>query len=493
MSPPEAAETVRRVKQIYNKTINLEQWDQVPFPSPLDSYFDFVYTIDQDAGTFTLSKRSAVDGVPTPQAFEASLAEICEASSISVESLRQTHCPPIPVSEKDHDSQFDSVSLELWNLPMELPTAMIELQQQFFLDFIFLWRSWIDDPITWHYGSRVFNAFNRAILRLASWDFEVSYDCDVALPINHSSIPRWQFPEGERYWFHGFLIMLQPDLKSPQLLRTAIAGAKAFIDSSSRIPHKVQSILISPYHVAFVELSQHNIACSEVLPLLTDSSATQCSPGFRVLAQVLSSNCWKTTWANREKWPFSMPSEVLLGILHSSEPRDALSFAQASFEAERWYYASVPQFRDVSVQSLDLSIPCCGDRTGLENTGVHCSRCGIWQHQMCIGLEILPSNDSFTCAACLEEDPKATRLTAGGINRLGGRAERRTCAIKIDGSAKSLRVRLSQPAHLRPELRLIGDLIHNIPKGLIDFTIRSNGVFAGLAYGVDAMAPEGNC
>ncbi|KAJ6178262.1 hypothetical protein N7519_008723 [Penicillium mononematosum] len=94
VSPPEAAETVRRVKQIYNKTINLEQWDQVPFPSPLDSYFDFVYTIDQDAGTFTLSKRSAVDGVLTPQAFEASLAEICETSSIFVESLRQTCLPP---------------------------------------------------------------------------------------------------------------------------------------------------------------------------------------------------------------------------------------------------------------------------------------------------------------------------------------------------------------------------------------------------------------
>lgn len=115
---------------------------------------------------------------------------------------------------------------------MDLPTAMIELQQQFFLDFIFLWRSWIGDPITWHYGSRVFNAFNRAILRLASWDFVVSYDCDVALPINHSSIPSWQFPEEERYWFHGFLIILQPDLTSPQLLRTAIAGVKAFIDSS---------------------------------------------------------------------------------------------------------------------------------------------------------------------------------------------------------------------------------------------------------------------
>lgn len=99
MSPPEAAETVRRVKQIYDKPINLEQWGRVSFPSPLDPYFDFAYTIDQDAGTFTLSKRSAVDGVLAPLALEASLDEICEASSISVESLRQTPCPPIPDSE----------------------------------------------------------------------------------------------------------------------------------------------------------------------------------------------------------------------------------------------------------------------------------------------------------------------------------------------------------------------------------------------------------
>ncbi|KAJ5081545.1 hypothetical protein NUU61_009809 [Penicillium alfredii] len=188
--------------------------------------------------------------------------------------------------------------------------------------------------------------------------------------------------------------MLQSDLESPQLLRTAVARANAFINSSGRIPHKVRTILISSRHVAFVELSQHTTTCSEALPLLTDSSATQCSPGFRVLAQVLSSDCWKTTWAHREKWPFSMPPEVSSEILHSSEPRDAVSFAQVSFENERWYYASAPQFRDVSVRSLGLSMPCCGDRTGLEDSGVHCSKCFVWQHQKCIRLETFPSDNS---------------------------------------------------------------------------------------------------
>lgn len=490
MSPPEAVETTHRVKQIYDKTIDLEQWEKVPFPSPLDRYFDFVYTIDQDAGTFILLKWSDVDGNRTPLAFEASLVDLCETSSISVEFLRQLPLPSIPNYGKDQEPEIDSVSSEPLNIQTGLPTAMLELQQQFFLDFVFLWRSWIDDPITWRYGSRVFNAFSRAILRLASWDFEVSYDCDVPLPINHSSIPSWQFPEEDLYWFHGFLIILGPDLESHQMLRTAIARAKAFIGGSARTTHTVRSILISPRHIAFVEFLQDAVACSEVLPLMTDRSASQCPPGFRVLAQALSTDCWKETWVHREKWPRPMPPEILSNILHTSELRDAVSFAQASFEAERSYYASVPQFKHVSVQRLDLSIPCCGDQTGLEDLGVQCSTCRVWKHQKCIGLETLPSDNLSICATCLKGDSKDTHLTAGGISRLHGRTERRTCAITIDGSAKALRVRLSKPAHLRPELRLIGDLIHKVPKGLIDFTIRFNGKFAGLAYGLDDMELE---
>ncbi|KAJ5355925.1 Zinc finger FYVE/PHD-type [Penicillium concentricum] len=492
VSPPEAAETVSRVKEIHDKTINLKRWERVPFPSPLDHYFDFVYTIDQDAGTFIISKWTD-DGIRTPLAYEARLADICDNSSISIESLRESPLPSILDSGKDRDPGFDSVSLKPLNIQTSLPTAMLELQQQFFLDFVYLWRTWIDDPITWHYGSRVFKAFSRAILCLASWDFEVSYNCDVPLPVNHSSIPRWQFPEEESYWFHEFLIMLQPDLESRQMLLTAIAGAKALIRSSSRTTHKARSILISPRHIAFVEIFEDTVACSKVLPLLADSSASKCSPGFRVLAQALSTDCWKETWAHREKWPYHIPPEILSEILHSSEPRDAVSFAQASFEAERSYYASVPQFKHVSVHSLYLSIPCCGDRTGLEDLGVYCSKCRIWQHQKCIGLETLPSENSFTCATCLKEDQKKTQLTPGGINRLDGRLGRKARAITIDGSMKDLRVRLSKPAHLRLELRNIGDLIHRFPKGLVDFTIRFNGDFTGLAYGLDDIEVESNC
>ncbi|OQE44651.1 hypothetical protein PENCOP_c002G01825 [Penicillium coprophilum] len=70
MSQPEAAETVSRVKQIHDKTISLERWERVPFPTPLDLYFDYVHTIDQDVGISTLSKWSDVDGNWTPPALE---------------------------------------------------------------------------------------------------------------------------------------------------------------------------------------------------------------------------------------------------------------------------------------------------------------------------------------------------------------------------------------------------------------------------------------
>lgn len=174
VSPPDVTETVQIVKQIHNKTINLEWWDQVPFPSPLVSYFDYVYTIDQDAGTFFLSKWSEVDGALTPLTLQCSLAEICETSCISDEALRQCFRPIGSDLEKDSDQPLETGSLEPLEIQTPLPTAIMELQQQFFLDFVFLWRSWIDDPMTWNYGSHVFNAFIKAILCLASWDFELS-------------------------------------------------------------------------------------------------------------------------------------------------------------------------------------------------------------------------------------------------------------------------------------------------------------------------------
>lgn len=82
--------------------------------------------------------------------------------------------------------------------------------------------------MTWYYESRVFNGFSIAILRLASWDFEVSSDDDVPIPFDSSSIRGWRIPEESRYWFHCFLVMLEPDLETS--LHNAVARVKAFIE-----------------------------------------------------------------------------------------------------------------------------------------------------------------------------------------------------------------------------------------------------------------------
>ncbi|CAG8371462.1 unnamed protein product [Penicillium salamii] len=310
------------------------------------------------------------------------------------------------------------------------------------------------------------------------------------MPVSHSSIPRWNFPTEEIYYFHEFLIILHPHLDTTQRLHMALARAKASLQLSGRTTQNTNCIIISPQQIAFAELSQQTTSCSEVFPLLADHSASRCCAGFRILAQVLSSSYWKKP--HKETWGFPLPPEIISEILHHSEPRDTVSFAQSSFLAKECYYASVPQIGDVSVAKLEISIPCCGNRTGLEKLGLQCTRCFSWYHRNCIALETssLPATGSYTCATCYKEVPHVRLYHPGEINTLDGRSRRRACVIKIDGTTKALRVRTSTPAHLRPELRRVGDLIHKYPKGLIDFTIRVNGEFSGLAYGLDDIELE---
>lgn len=494
VSHPDAPGTLRKVRQIHDKTIDLDQWEKVPYPSPLPNYFDFVYSIDQDAGVLALSKWSRVDDTKAPLTLEADLEDVCDDPQVIINLWKSTPevlSPRIRIVESQDEQCVSSEyphSVKPLHIGPRFPTALMELQQHFFLDFVFLWRWWIDDPYTWHYGSHVFNAFISAILRIASWDLEVSKNPDVPLPVSHSSIPRWHFSTEEIYWFHGFLVILHPHLNTTQRLQTALARVKEFIHRSGYTNQNTKSILISPRQIAFAELSDHTTSCSEVLPLLADSSASRCFAGFRILAQVLSSSCWKSP--HRETWGFPLPPEILSQILRHSEPRDTLLLAQASFLAESCYYTSVPQMGDVSLPRMELSIPCCGDRTGLEKSGLRCRGCFLWYHRNCIGLDTLPADGSYTCDACSTEDPKSRILRAGGIHTLHGRTSSGACFINIDGSVRILRVRTSKPAHLRPELRLIGDLIGKVPKNLVDITIRFNGDFSGLAYGLDNIEPE---
>lgn len=85
------------------------------------------------------------------------------------------------------------------------PPPLNELQQRLFTDFVFQWRFYIDDHSIWEYPSPLFNTLAIAILRLASWDFEVLRDGnEVGLPVNSQSVPCWKRPKTETFWFHGF-------------------------------------------------------------------------------------------------------------------------------------------------------------------------------------------------------------------------------------------------------------------------------------------------
>ncbi|KAJ5326203.1 uncharacterized protein N7506_009305 [Penicillium brevicompactum] len=358
ISPPDDESTLRTIKHLCDKPDNLEGWEPVPFSSPIHSNLDYIYTVN------TISLWSELDGLLAPSAVQMDLTKIHEISSINYHLMRK---PPymsggyICESDKAQTKQFETFEIDFG-----IPTPMNELQERFFIDLVFISRFYIDDPSTWRYNSPIFRVLCVAFLRLAAWDFEVSFDCNVELPISFASIPLWKYPDTDVYWFHGYLVVLQDEIESMAMINRAVSKAKSYIGDSRLRHDDVRLIVISPRHLVFVKLSLEVVLASRSLVLLSNYSATQCSPGFRALARILTSNCWKKPHAHREKWPVNMPPEIVQMILRKADPRDAVAFSQASFAAEQCYYASESQFKNIDLRSLKSSIPCCGKRTRLE-------------------------------------------------------------------------------------------------------------------------------
>ncbi|CAI7650515.1 unnamed protein product [Penicillium bialowiezense] len=215
VSHPDAPGTLRKVRQIHDKTIDLDQWEKVPYPSPLPNYFDFVYSIDQDAGVLALSKWSRVDDTKAPLTLEADLEDVCDDPQVIINLWKSTPevlSPRIRIVESQDEQCVSSEyphSVKPLHIGPRFPTALMELQQHFFLDFVFLWRWWIDDPYTWHYGSHVFNAFISAILRIASWDLEVSKNPDVPLPCL-----RWEMFLCQEWNSQYHAVAIEPDWRN---------------------------------------------------------------------------------------------------------------------------------------------------------------------------------------------------------------------------------------------------------------------------------------
>ena len=459
-----------------------------PCPSPIHSNVDYVYTIDHDAGVLIISLWGEPGGILVPTAIRIDLARFHE------EDLSLSISHPLPRPEYlvgDSISvvngfQYESLDSEMLTFDFGTPTLMNELQKLLFTDFVFLWRFYIDDPLTWRYSFPVFKLLCIALLRLAAWDLEVSPNSDVGhveLPISFSAVPSWRYPKADIYWFRGYLIVLHEDIGSEAMIIGAIMKAKSYIDNLEYECNDVRLIIISPFQVAFVELLHGTIMTSKSLALLTNASANQCSPRFRALVRVLTSDRWIKYHACKERWEYNIPPEMLQRLLYALEPRDAVAFSQASSVAEECYYASIAQIKDIVVQTFKSSLPCCGKRGGLEEQGVCCSKCHSWQHLGCIGLGNQPLGRNYVCFDGYQ-NRTCTAPNPGRINRTSCRRRREGRRVKVGCSEQLLQLRLLKPAHLPPELRLMRNL-RPIPPCLIGHIILFNGAFSGLAYGLE--------
>ncbi|KAE8390064.1 hypothetical protein BDV23DRAFT_193968 [Aspergillus alliaceus] len=326
-------------------------------------------------GAFLFSRWSVFDGFLAPTTIQVDLARIVELATL------------YSFGDGTNESNGEPLVSGILDIDFGMPTPMSRATGAI------LHRLHATD-------SPVFKMFSRAFLRLASWDFEVSYDSNVELPIIFASVPSWTCPRPDIYWFH-------------------------------RAPGS---------------LTRHR---TRVSVFLTNYSATQCSPGFRALARVLASYCWKKSQTHRETRNHSIPTKILKQCLHISEPQDAVALSQASFVAGHCYYATIPQIKDLVIRDFDSSIPCCGKR----EEGLCCSECCSWQHIECIctssQVQSLRTRgrDHYLFARC-REGTTCTVLDPGRINRTSSRKIRQGYRVTVGCLEKVFHLRLSKPARL---------------------------------------------
>ncbi|KAJ5915581.1 hypothetical protein N7466_011514 [Penicillium verhagenii] len=496
VSPPDHPQIRQKVRDLRALPDKLDEWEPIPFRSPMHWKLNYIYAVDQDAGYPVISFWKIHKGSQIPVSIQLSLDTLYDSNAIDTMGyISDVEKGPLPrpgeletpsstKKSNTNDLNIKSRITGALNINFGPPSPTNDLQAQFFTDFVFIWRSYIDDPLAWKTTCPVFKVIMIAILRLAACDFEVSDVDDVTseLPISFSSIPSWTYPKSDTFWFHGYLVILQEDIVSNTAIMQAMVKTKLHTEGSQLEPTRL--ILLSPQSVAFAEYSRDSFLVSGALTLLSNLSATQCPPGFHNLARVFTSGCWRSFTSNGERTLLSesdVPIEIFHMIFQELEPRDMISFAQASFAAEICYYTSMGQFKHTTVEKFEYLIPCCGQRIGLVESGVCCSNCYLWQHMECIGLEKFV--DNFVCTPCLESTSPGP-LEPGGIQSFNRGKARGGCQVTFMGSPKLLQLRVTKPAHLRGELRLIGNLWKVAP-AQVDYSILFNGTFSGLAYGME--------
>jgi hypothetical protein len=374
--------------------------------------------------------------------------------------------------------------LESFQINRSIPAQLNELQFQLFTDFVFIWRFYFDSTPTWENSFPTFAALAIGILRIAAWDFEVRNTDTEDLPTTFSSLPNWKAPVDDIFWFHKYLIVC---CNTDRIGTSVATKANDFVSRSNSHAKTVHGIAISIRHIALFEIRNGNILQSPPIPLVTNTSALHCSPGFRILAYIFTSNCYGSSADSRESWGVTISTELFDMILKTCAPRDLVSMAQASSLVEQWYYSSISQICGISIHNFALSIPCCGKRHPSNASGVYCSACYVWSHMECAGLSPHASSDidEYICSDCQETRP-CTFLETGGIYQTyRTKRVRKACSVVHGGKSTDFLLRDSKPSYRRPELWLIRTLPRQPPARNVEYTIFFSGVFSGLGYGFD--------
>lgn len=263
--------------------------------------------------------------------------------------------------------------------------------------------------------------------------------------------------------------------------------ARDFVSRTNNHARTVHGIAICIRHIALFEICNGDLLRSSPIPLVTNTSALSCSPGFRILAYIFTSNTGKGFLPkSTEYWGVTIPTKLFDMILKTTTPRDLVSMAQTSLLVERWYYSSIPQIDGLKLQNFALSIPCCARRNTSDTTGVYCSICYTWSHVECTDLpsDMLSDTDKYLCSDCQENRTCAT-LESGGIHQAyRAKRVRKACSVVHAGKTTDFLLRVSKPSSRRPELFLFRN--NNLPPPRnVDYTIFFSGTFSGLAYGFD--------
>ncbi|RAK81798.1 PHD finger domain-containing protein [Aspergillus fijiensis CBS 313.89] len=453
----------------------IEDWESIPFPSPHHINLDYVYNIDKDLGVIMVTQWTAISGALYRLIRQAKLAAIEDPSLSTLDDILVDN----EDITKQHRTQYTETGLTT-SLTLKIniakPTSLTELQLRLFTDFVFLWRFYFDDLPSWSHDSRFRKTLAIGLLHTEG----IPEDIIEEIPIGSYSIPKWSAPSENIFWLLGFLVTVY---SASDTLENTVQDTQRYLDKEQCKKPVIHVILISLGYVTFLEISGTGVQYSPTIPLVINSSAIQPSPGFRALTSVLSSNLWKIT--HREKWGINLPTEILDRILKALAPKDVISFARASTAVDRWYYSSLPQLDRVLVRSFDFSIPCCGERHNPNGDGVSCSTCYTWYHSECAGLSSETQGNGYICAEC-HQNGASKILEAGAIYRARRKiGSKPSCKVTVDGEVKALNLRTAKPAARRPEMFLYRGLL--IPPNDLNYTIRVNRVFSGLAYGLDEV------